>query len=117
MERRTVEVVLQGRRFVLRTGAEDENLNELVAFAESRLEETQRATGGMAPHPVALLALLGVCEELLRERRRLEGLKDQIRNKSSRILEMLDGVPRADPGNNPPAGGMNISVATEHGTP
>ena len=69
------------------------------------------------PHPVALLTLLGVCEELMRERRRMDGLRDKIRSKSSRILEMLEGVPRADEGNNPPAGGMSISVATEHGTP
>jgi len=117
MERRTVEVVLQGRRFVLRTGADDQDLGELVAFAEARLEETSRAATGMGPHPVALLALLAACEELLRERRRLAGLREKIRSKSSRILEMLEGVPRVDEGNNPPAGGMNISVATEHGTP
>jgi hypothetical protein len=117
MERRTVEVVLQGRRFVLRTGAEGNDLDEVVAFAESRLDATAQAANGMGPHPVALLALLGVCEELLRERRRMDGLRDKIRSKSSRILEMLEGVPRADDGNNPPAGGMSISVATEHGTP
>ncbi len=117
MERRTVEVVLQGRRFVLRTGAEDGGLDEVVAFAESKLEATAQAASGMGPHPVALLTLLGVCEELMRERRRMDGLRDKIRSKSSRILEMLEGVPRADEGNNPPAGGMSISVATEHGTP
>lgn len=117
MERRTVEVMLQGRRFVLRTGAEDQDLNEVVAFAEARLDETAQAAAGMGPHPVALLAMLGVCEELIRERRKIDGLREKIRSKSSRILEMLDGVPRADEGNNPPAGGMSISVATEHGTP
>jgi cell division protein ZapA (FtsZ GTPase activity inhibitor) len=108
MERRTVEVILQGRRFVLRTGAGDDDLNVVVAFAESRLEETNQAAGGMGPHAVSLLTLLGVCEELLRERRKIDGLREKIRNKSSRILEMLEGVPRADEGNSPPVGGMSI---------
>jgi cytochrome c oxidase cbb3-type subunit 4 len=63
---------------------------------------------GMGPHAVSLLTLLGVCEELLRERRKIDGLREKIRNKSSRILEMLEGVPRADEGNSPPVGGMSI---------
>ena len=117
MERRTVEVVLQGRRFVLRTGADGSELDDVVALAESRLEATAAGANGLGPHPVALLALLGVCEELLREKRRIEGLRDTVRSRSSRLIEMLDGAPRVDEGNNPPAGGMSILIATEHGTP
>jgi cell division protein ZapA (FtsZ GTPase activity inhibitor) len=117
MERRLVEVVLQGRRFVLRTEAGEEALKDVVAFAETRLEEIGAVAAGLPPHSVALLALLSVSEELSRERRSLAGLRDKIRNKSARILEMLDGVAKTDDGNNPPVGGMSISIVTEKGTP
>ena len=117
MERRLVEVVLQGRRFVLRTEADESALQDVVAFAEKRLDEIAGVAAGLPPHSVALLALLSVSEELSRERRSLDHLREKIRNKSARILEMLDGATRTDEGNNPPQGGMSISVVSDQGTP
>jgi len=107
MEKRVLEVTIQGKAFKLRTTEDEPALREIVDFVNRRLDDVA-ASGAVTPHNAALLTLLTVTEELFRERVALSAIKERIRLKSSLILDMLDGVGPADAGDNPPAGGMSI---------
>ncbi|MBM4395966.1 MAG: cell division protein ZapA [Deltaproteobacteria bacterium] len=110
-DKRAVEVVLQGRRFQLRTAVEDESLADIVAMANAKIDEIA-AAAPLPPHPAALLAVLTLSEELYNERRDLAALRERIRSKSALLLDMLDAAGRPEPGevpgDDPPVGGMSI---------
>jgi cell division protein ZapA (FtsZ GTPase activity inhibitor) len=106
LEKRLVQVTIQGKTFSLR--AEDEaELLEIVAMAEERLDEVAGAAA-LSQHQVALLTVLTLAEELYRERKALAALRERIRLKSSLILDMLDPAGRPDAGDSPPDGGMGL---------
>jgi hypothetical protein len=93
MGARVVEVTLQGRTFALRTDADPGTLERAVELANSRLDELAAAG---APHTAALLAVLSLSEELVIEREAMTAVREQIRSKSSSLLEMLDGAGPVD---------------------
>ncbi len=105
MEPGTVQVVLQGKTFVLRTAQDPEQFQAVVDYVNQRLNEI--GGGGALPaHSVALLAALSLGQELFSDRQALQNIRDKIRVKSALILDMLDMS--ASSGDNPPAGGMSI---------
>jgi cell division protein ZapA (FtsZ GTPase activity inhibitor) len=102
VEKRVVEVVLQGRRFTLRTEEDEDAFREIVRIANERLDEVA-GQGNMAPQSVALLAVLSLAQELWKERQALGSLRERIRVKSALILDMLEVSGRAEAGDGPPA--------------
>jgi len=105
MEPGTVQVVLQGKTFVLRTSEDPADLQSIVDYVNHRLDEIS-ASGNLPAQSVALLAALSLAQELLKDRQALQNIRDKIRVKSALILDMLDVS--ANSGDNPPAGGMSI---------
>lgn len=101
MEKRIVEVVLQGRRFTLKTEENEETFREIVKFANDRLDEIATQTG-MPAQSVALLTVLSLAQELWKEREAMRSLRERIRVKSSLILDMLDNAARTESGDGPP---------------
>lgn len=107
VEKRTVEVVLQGRTFQLRTAIEEEVLTAIVDYVNAKIDEVA-ASAPVPPHSAALLAALTLSEELYNERKSLAALRERIRSKSALLLDMLDAAGRPETGDGPPAGGMSI---------
>ena len=108
MEARTVKITLQERTLQIKTTLDQQALDAIVAYSNQRLAEIAGA-GVTSQHEAALLALLSVVEELVRERENLGALKERIRLKSALILDMLDGGSASNTsGDDPPAGGMTI---------
>ncbi len=106
MDKRVVEITLQGRSFTLRTDEDEAVFREIVDFANARLDEVA-SQASFPPHSAALLTVLTLAQELWRERQTLGALRERIRLKSALILDMLDGASsRAEPGDGPPDGGM-----------
>lgn len=108
MERRVVEVILQGRRFTLRTDEDPEALQEIVDFANRAISEVSDS-GAVNQHNAALLTVLTLARELTRERENLVALRESIRVKSGQILGMLIGVGiREESGDDPPVRGDGL---------
>jgi len=91
VDKRVVELTLQGQRFVLKSDLDDETLNMIVNFANSRVDGIAAAAPGLPAHRIALLALLDMAEELFHEKRHMTDLKETIRSKSNLLLDMLEG--------------------------
>lgn len=109
MEKRVVEITLQGQRFVLKSDLDEASLDRIVSFANGRIDSIAVAAPGLPSHRIALLALLDMSEELFNEKRHLTDLKESIRTKSNLLLDMLEGS-RAQQagggvGDNPPGEG------------
>ncbi len=90
VEKRVVEVTLQGQRFVLKSDLDEATLNNIVAFANQRIDAVAGVAPNLPSHRIALLALLGMAEDLFSERRHLTDLRESIRSKSNLLLGMLD---------------------------
>lgn len=105
-EAREADVTIQGQRLRIQTTLDQQELEEIVAYAAERLKECQEA-GYVSRYEAALVALLAVVEELFRERKALQSLKERIRMKSALILDMLGGEGGSNiSGDDPPAGGI-----------
>jgi cell division protein ZapA (FtsZ GTPase activity inhibitor) len=110
VDKRVVDITLHGQHFVLKSSQDEESLNKIVQFANSRIDGIASAAGALSPHKVALLAVLDLAEELVEERRNLTDLKEKIRTKSNLLLDMLEGtrqssVAGSSSGDNPPGEG------------
>ncbi|NOZ02573.1 MAG: cell division protein ZapA [Deltaproteobacteria bacterium] len=112
MEARKVEITLHGKQFTIRTAEPQEVIDEIVGYANVKLDEIGKV-GPMSPHNTALMALLAVVEDLFNERKMLGALKERIRMKSALILDMLEGGGSSNNGDNPPAGGITYSDVQE----
>lgn len=110
MEKRVVEITLQGQRFVLKSDLDDASLDRIVGFANGRIDGIAAAAPNLPSHRIALLALLDMSEELFNEKRHLTDLKERIRTKSNLLLDMLEcsrnqAAAGSGTGDNPPGEG------------
>jgi len=109
VEKRVVEITLQGQRFILKSDLDEVSLDRIVGFANGRIDAISAAAPNLPSHRIALLALLDMAEELFNEKRHLTDLKESIRTKSNLLLDMLEGA-KVQPagggtGDNPPGEG------------
>ncbi len=80
-------VRILGRDVTIRSDAPEEHVREVEALVAERLS-TLTASG--LPHQHALtLAVLGFADELIREQKAHQSLRDKIRARSSALLERL----------------------------
>jgi cell division protein ZapA len=88
--KRQVAVQIAGQRYVLRSDAEEEAVQELAAFVDARIKDIQRQTRAADTQALATLAALQIAEELFDARRATAELKRQIREKGQLLLQMLE---------------------------
>lgn len=91
--RQTVEIELLGQKIVLKSSGEDpELIREVVALASERLKIARQRSGkgAVAPHHVALLALLDMAEEYVRARKRSGEYRKAVLEKSERLKSLIE---------------------------
>lgn len=85
-----MKVLVAGQRLAVRTSAQPAYVEELASFVTERIEELRDSGRSMTTQSMALLAAMNIADELFQLRERQEGLKQQVREKSERILRYLD---------------------------
>jgi cell division protein ZapA (FtsZ GTPase activity inhibitor) len=96
-------ITLQGRMIQISSEENEESLNRLIDFVNSKINELS-GISGVDPHDIALLAALNIADEYFREQEKINALKKKISSKSALLLKMLsDGELPEYPvaGNNP----------------
>lgn len=88
--KRQVVVQIAGQRYVLRSDAEEDDVQELAAYVDGRIREIQRQTKNADTQALATLAALQIAEELFEARRATKELKQKIREKGRMLLALLE---------------------------
>jgi len=87
---RSVKVSVAGQQLAVRTSAKPAYLKELAAFVTSKVDEAKRSGRTVTTQSLALLAAMNIADELYQLRESQKQLKQQIRERSKRILRYLN---------------------------
>jgi cell division protein ZapA (FtsZ GTPase activity inhibitor) len=88
---RSVRVTIAGQTLALRTDARSRYVHELAAQVDAGIERARRGGGQTAPtQKLALLAALGLADELQQLRAEHARLIREVRERGQRILRHLD---------------------------
>jgi cell division protein ZapA len=88
--KRQVAVQIAGQRYVLRTDADEEQVQKLASYVDGRIRDIQRQTRTPDTQALATLAALQIAEELFGERQAQATLRKKIRDKSQALLQFLE---------------------------
>jgi cell division protein ZapA len=88
--KRQVAVQIAGQRYVLRTDADEDQVQKLASYVDGRIRDIQRQTRTPDTQALATLAALQIAEELFGERQAQASLRKKIRDKSQALLQFLE---------------------------
>ena len=82
----------------LRTDAEDEYVASLAELVNRKIGEVKASSRTLSTHVLAVLAALQLADDLIQAREKEAELRRKVREKSQRILSLLEGekVKKAD---------------------
>lgn len=86
----TVQLSFMGQKVVLKSEGDPELIQEAVDLATLRLADAETRIKGVAPHHVALLALLDIAEEYVRSKRRSVEHKRKLEKRTTELMGLLD---------------------------
>ena len=90
---RAVNIELLGQKITFKSDANPEHLDKVIQFAEQRISDAMskaQGKGVQAPHWIALLALLDVCDDYLQAEERFGELQSKTRTQVERIQVLFD---------------------------
>ena len=87
-----------GQKVVLKTEGDPALVKDVVALAKLMLKDAERRSKNVAPHQVALLALMDLAEEYVKARARLAEYKQEMNAISVEVMGLLAeaSVPSGD---------------------
>ena len=100
MARKSVEVSLRGQSFSVRSERDEATVHAIAHFVSRKFDELGRQASRRSPHELALLVALNIAEDLFDAEDRARDLRQELRERSERILaridEALETVPDAE---------------------
>ena len=87
--KRGVTVSVASHRFKVRTDAKPKYVKELASYVTNKMEEVKTSTRTVTTQSLALLAAMQIADELHQLRANHSALKQEVREKSKRILDYL----------------------------
>jgi cell division protein ZapA len=88
--KRSVTVEVAGLKFQLKTDADEAYVKSLARFVTEKVEEVRSQSRTIATHNLALLAAMNIADDLFRTRRISREQRQKLRDKSRRVLEILE---------------------------
>jgi cell division protein ZapA len=88
--KRSVTVEVAGQKYSLRTDADEAYVRSLARFVTEKIGEAKTSSRTVATQSLAILAALHIADDLFQARRKSDGLKKRVREKSQLILEFLE---------------------------
>ena len=86
-EMRSIEVIIQGNRYVLTSDDEQQHVLAVAAMVDGALTN---AAGGKVSFHVAVLTALNFASDLVKLRREHEELKKDIDSRTQALIETID---------------------------
>jgi cell division protein ZapA len=91
-ETSSVRVKIYDREFTLLTTGDPERLRDLCTSLDQRMRDVTASTGAVDTLKVAVLAALGLADDLQRVRDELKKLDDSVGRRSLACVSMLDRI-------------------------
>ena len=88
--KRSVTVDVAGQKLQLRTDADERYVASLAEFVSEKIGEVKASSRTFSTSIVAVLAALNIADELFQLREREAELRRRVREKSERLLELLE---------------------------
>jgi cell division protein ZapA len=88
--KRSVTVEVAGQKLTLRTDADEDYVKSLAEFVTGKMGEVKSSSRTFSTQVLAVLAALQIADDLFQTRRRESDLRQRVREKSERILEILE---------------------------
>lgn len=88
--RQQLEVTLSGQTVRVKTDADEKYVKGLAAYVDKKIADISRRTRTVTTQRVALLVAMDIADEYFRSRTRAREFRQEVRRRSSRLLEMLD---------------------------
>jgi cell division protein ZapA (FtsZ GTPase activity inhibitor) len=88
--KRSVTVDVAGQKLQLRTDAEESYVAALAEYVNGKIGEVKASSKTYSTHVLAVLAALHIADELFQLRERDDELRQRVREKSRRLLELLE---------------------------
>ena len=97
--KRSVVVEVAGQKLSLRTDADEGYIRSLAELVNEKIAEVKASsstrTRTLSTHVVTVLCALEIADDLMKARRRERELRARVREKSQRILELIEAGERA----------------------
>jgi cell division protein ZapA len=89
--KRSVTVDVAGQTLTLKTDAADEYVASLASYVSGKISEVKTSSRITSTQTLAILAAINLADELFQEREAGRRFKGTVRDKSQRILELIEG--------------------------
>lgn len=86
--KKPVSITIAGQRYAVK-GADEDHLQRLAAFVETRIEEARKIAKAASPQHLLVLAALNMAEELFATEARRRAIAEEARTKLERALKRL----------------------------
>jgi cell division protein ZapA len=90
--KRSVVVEVAGQKLSLRTDADEGYIQSLAGLVNEKMAEVKASSRTLSTHVLAILTALEIADDLEKARRREAELRRRVRDKSRRILELLESA-------------------------
>ena len=88
-EQRSIEVVIQGNRYVLTSDDEEQHVRGVAGMVDGALDKVTSGKGPPSYH-VAVLTALNFASELVKLQREHESLKKAIDSRTGALIDLID---------------------------
>jgi cell division protein ZapA (FtsZ GTPase activity inhibitor) len=87
----SIEIKLGGQKILLKAGESDPALTrQIVDLVSGKIKTAEKRGKGLAPHQVALLALLDLAEEYISAKQRTSAFKREMNERSDSLMRLLE---------------------------
>jgi cell division protein ZapA len=90
--KRSVVVEVAGQKLSLRTDADEGYIQSLAGLVNEKMAEVKASSRTLSTHVLAILTALEIADDLEKLRKREAELRRRVRDKSRRILELIESA-------------------------
>ncbi|MBN4077290.1 cell division protein ZapA [Sulfobacillus acidophilus] len=88
--KKRIEVSLMGHHFTLRSEQDEKYIQNLATFVTSQIEDIRHHTRTVSSHHLALLVALNLADKLFSIQKKLDSLKNGLKEKANLALNNID---------------------------
>jgi len=85
-----VEVTIANAQYTIKTDGDEAHIQSVARFVNEKIEEIQSKTKSVSTMNVVILVALNTADELFRERDRNRRSMEEIEDRSSNLIDMIE---------------------------
>ena len=86
----STEIRVMGKTFAVRSEFDQQFMTETANLVNAKMNELVQKAGSVSVEKVAILTAMNLAGELLQERKNSVNVRDSVRRKARKLLELID---------------------------